>query len=209
MLEKIPGVIKVEKLRAILLMEADFNFLNKLHFGHRLMKQCEENNRFPQELYGSRENMSAGEVAVNRRLVIDNFKLLRRSGAIAGVDAAQCYDRIVHSMSSLLCQKEGMQITPILVMFGVIQQMKYFLRTSFGDSTSSYGGKQPIPFQGSCQGNGASPALWLIISMYLVLIMRKQGHISEFYTAYSGLSLILVGFLFVDDTDLVILGKPS
>ena len=33
MLEKEPGVINVEKLRAILLLEADFNFANKLYFG--------------------------------------------------------------------------------------------------------------------------------------------------------------------------------
>jgi hypothetical protein len=34
MLEKAAGVIKVEKLRAILLMEADFNFCNGLMFAH-------------------------------------------------------------------------------------------------------------------------------------------------------------------------------
>ena len=89
MLEKIEGMTRVDKLRAILLMEADFNFLLKLIFGSRMMKQVESLDRVPDELYGSRSGRNAIEVAVNRRLVIDTFKQRRRCGAIAGVDAAQ------------------------------------------------------------------------------------------------------------------------
>ena len=209
MLEKEEGNIRVDKLRAILLMEADFNFLNKLMFGHRLVKQVEKFNRFPDELYGSRSFLSAILVAINRRLTIDIFKQKRRAGTIAGVDAAQCYDRIVHSLSILLCQREGAPISSLLMMFGVIQSMVFFLRTTFGDSNMSYGGLQPVPFQGSCQGNGASPAMWLIISLYLVLLMKEQGHVSNIISPITGITLTLVGFLFVDDTDLIVIGNCS
>jgi hypothetical protein len=41
MLEKTAGVIKVDKLRAILLMEADFNFFTGLMFASRMMHQVE------------------------------------------------------------------------------------------------------------------------------------------------------------------------
>ena len=44
MLEKLAGVIRVNKLRALLLMEADFNSVNKLIFGHRMIKQAENTN---------------------------------------------------------------------------------------------------------------------------------------------------------------------
>ena len=37
MLEKIAGLALVNKLRAILLMEADFNFHNKLIFGSHML----------------------------------------------------------------------------------------------------------------------------------------------------------------------------
>lgn len=209
MLEKIKGNTKVDKLRAILLMEADFNFLNKLFFGNRLIKQCERRDRMPEELYGSRKNLGAIQVAVNRRLVIDNIKLKRRGGAIAGVDAAQCYDRIVHSLAILICQREGSPIAPLMMMFGVIQCMSFYIRTTFGDSEGSYGGIQDIPFQGSCQGNGASPALWLVISMYLVLLMKHKGHTSSITTPITQEVLNMAGFLFVDDTDLVITANKN
>ena len=149
-IEKIRGVIRLDKLRALLLMEADFNSLNKLIFSSRMIKLSERHKRMPEELFGSRKKLSAILVAVNRRLVTDTFRQKRRSGAISGVDAAQCYDRIVHSLSILLCQKEGVPLSSLMMMFGVIQSMSYFIRTTFGDSSTSYGGKQDIPFQGSC-----------------------------------------------------------
>ena len=209
MLEKSPGVIKVDKLRAILLMEADFNATNKLIFGSRMIKNIEDRQGFPDELYGSRKNCSAIEVAINRRLTIDIIKQKRRPGVIAGVDAAQCYDRIVHSFVMLLCRKEGIPSSPLLMMFGVIQCMTYYLRTAFGDSSTTYGGSQDIPFQGSCQGNGASPALWLLVSLYLVMYMKAKGHNSKFQTAYTRSVLSIIGFIFVDDTDLIILGDQN
>ena len=47
MLEKIAGVALVTKLRAILLMEADFNFHNRLIFGDRMMKLAREKQNGP------------------------------------------------------------------------------------------------------------------------------------------------------------------
>ena len=146
MLEKLKRNIKVNKLRAILLMEADFNSLNKLIFGHRMIQQCEANNRFPDEIYGSRSGISESEVIVNCRVVLEKIKVLQHCGTIAGVDAAQCYDRIVHSLSSLVCQNEGSPISFLIVMYGTVQSMVYYLRTTFGNSTKSYGGKETIPF---------------------------------------------------------------
>ena len=101
MIEKLKGVIRVDKLRALLLMEADFNSLNKLIFSSRMIRSSEQHKRVPEELFGSRKKLSAILVVVNKRLVTDTFRQKRRSGAIAGVDAVQCYDRIVHSLSIL------------------------------------------------------------------------------------------------------------
>ena len=87
--------------------------------------------------------------------------------------------------------------------------MQYHLRTKFGESQGFNGGAQDVPFQGTAQGNGASPAMWIMISMYLVLLMHDAGLVSVLTTALTGLSLLLVGFLFVDDTDLVIFGSAQ
>ena len=97
-------------------------------------------------------------------------------------------------------------MSSLLMMLGTMQCMTHFICTTFGDSKCSYGGHKDIPFQGTCQGNGASPAIWLLISIYLILLMKEEGHVSNIQSPMPGIVLTLVEFLFVDDTDLVVLG---
>jgi len=48
------GNINVQKLRAILLLEADFNTVHKITFNRRIMPRLEEDNIIPKEIIGSR-----------------------------------------------------------------------------------------------------------------------------------------------------------
>jgi len=52
MLEKSPGKISVSKLYAILLLEADFNAINKIAFNTRLLPVIEKSKSIPKELVG-------------------------------------------------------------------------------------------------------------------------------------------------------------
>ena len=176
MLEKIKGNINVDKLRAILLMEADYNFVSKLLLGVRLTQIIEDRKGFPEELGGSRKNHEAVDIALNWRITSDILRQLRRPGTITGVDAASCYDRIVHSIVILIARQQGLSLLPLLSFFGTIQNMIYHVRTGHGESEGSYGGTKEVPFQGTCQGNGAIPDYWLLISMIMVLLMHKGGH---------------------------------
>ena len=54
MLEKKPRIIKVTKLRAILLLEANFNGINKILFNTRLIPLMEQAHIIPKEIIGSR-----------------------------------------------------------------------------------------------------------------------------------------------------------
>ena len=161
-------------------------------FGYHITKKLEANNRIPDEAWGSRSSFNAILAAVNRRLVINIFKQKCRCGVIDGFDAAQYYDRIVHYLYILLCQKEGAPLSSCLMMFGIMQYITYFIRTTFGDSKGSYGGHQETPFQGTCNGNGASPEIWLLISVHLVLLMIEIGHLFSTRAPLSG----VVGFSF-------------
>jgi hypothetical protein len=204
MLEKTAGVIRVEKLRAILLMEADFNFFNGLMFAGRMMRQAEAQGRIPLEIYGSRKNHEAVEVAINRRLVADLLRQKRIPGAIASVDAESCYDRIAHVAGSLCAQNWDVDPEAIRAMLLTIQRMKYFLRTAFGDSDDFFSSLDDIlTYQGSCQGNKGSPAFWLAVSVFLVLMLHRLGHFAQIRSAMSLSLFVTAGFLFVDDTDLI------
>ena len=103
-------------------MEADYNFLSKLLLGVRLTRLVEARNGFPEELADSRTRHEAIYVALNRKLVGDMMRQMRRPGTITGVDAASCYDRIFHSIVILIARHKGLSLLPLLALFGVIQQ---------------------------------------------------------------------------------------
>ena len=88
MLQKEAGVIRVNKLRAILLMEADFNFGNKLIFSKRMVEKLETQNRLPQKQFGSRKEHCAIKFVFNSRLIADLVRQKRRNTMIISADAA-------------------------------------------------------------------------------------------------------------------------
>ena len=205
MLEKKAGLILVVKLRAILLMEADFNYANKEIFGRRMMWFAEDHNMLPDEAYGSRKNREAIDLALNRRLMTDYCRQMRISAAIAAADLADCYDRIAHSTASLGCQRMGVPVNVIRYMLLTIQLMTFFLRTGHGDSTTSYGGAYNacgVPFQGICQGNGGGPATFQGTCTPAVDLLHKRGFASRFIGALSATTFVIIGFIYVDDMDL-------
>ena len=66
MLEKKPGVREAERLRAILLMEADFNGYNKevFVFGNRMLGNVRDHNLMPTEIFSERgRTASDGTIA--------------------------------------------------------------------------------------------------------------------------------------------------
>ena len=87
-------------------------------------------------------------------------------------------------------------------MFSAIQTMKFYLRTAYGDSATFYSGSETTPFQRSFQVNGASPAVWLVLSSLIIRCMYSMGNTMVLKTAWYLASVMFVAFSFVDDTDL-------
>jgi hypothetical protein len=194
----------VSKLRAILLFEADFNFNNK-RIGRALMWKAEDEQWIAPEQYGSRRNFSAIDHCLNKRLSFDILRQYKQSGAICVNDMKGCYDRIVHSVASLCMQRWGMQEQPIRMMLHTIQNLKHYVRTSYGNSDCFFDAKlvHPVAIQGIGQGNGAGPQIWASISSLLLDILRTQQFGATFCSPISGRQMRLVGYAYVDDTDII------
>ena len=73
MIEKKPGVFRVDRLRTILLYEADFNQNNKL-VGRDMMRNAELCHVLADENYGSRKFLMAIDHAANKRLTFDAIR---------------------------------------------------------------------------------------------------------------------------------------
>ncbi len=167
MLEKTLGVTLVMKLQAILLMEADFNATNKIVYGMQMMSNAQGHHLVPKEIF-SKKNRMANDGTLCKTLYYDITRQARVPAAIALVDSSNCYDRIAHAMAALIFQAFGVPLTAVETMLSAIKNMKFFLRTGFGDSTLFAVGGISIKTQGLTQGNGASPAGWAVISICIL-----------------------------------------
>ena len=202
MLEKMFGCTLVSKLRAILLMEADFNSSNKIIFGERMLDNVRQNGFMPEEIYSERGKM-ADDGSLAKVLFYDIVRQSRTAAAIASIDAANCYDSIAHAIASLVFQAFGVPEGAIESMLTAIEEMKYFLRTAYGDSKEFAGSTIEVKYQGLCQGNGAAPAGWAVISITIIGAHKRKGHGGYFVCPISKLEGHLAAILFVDDTDLI------
>ena len=155
------GNYRINRLRTILLYEADYNFNNKI-LGRRMMKRAEQYGILAPEQYGSRKSRTAIECALNKRLMFDILRQTKRPGGICSCDLHSCYDRVVHSFASMAMQRAGAPPAAIKSMFSTIQKLKHVVRTCHGDSSHSFGGedwRDIDPLHGVGQGNGAGPAI--------------------------------------------------
>jgi len=179
MLQKMFGCSLITKLRSILLMEADFNSANKQIYGIRMLGNARRFNLMPEEVYSKRNRM-ADDGTLTKVIAYDIIRQSRRPAGIASVGADNCYDRIAHAIASLLFQAFGVPSSAAECMLTTIQEMKFFLRTGFGDSTDFASLQFEIKTQGLCQGNGASPAGCVVVSICQINAHKKKGHGGHF-----------------------------
>jgi hypothetical protein len=91
MLEKMFRVRLVLKLRAILLMEADFNAMNKEVYGVWMLNEVKKYKLIPEEIF-SEKNQMANDGGLAKSLFYDIVWQTCSPVAIASVNAFNCYD---------------------------------------------------------------------------------------------------------------------
>ena len=183
MLPKKPGEWRPHKLRLTSLLMPDFNHNNKI-LGRMAMKWAEEKELLAPEQYGSRKRLSAKKHALNKRLMLDAMRIEKRPGILCANDAKSCYDRILHFAAFISLRRVGMPHEAVISMLEPIRCLEHKVRTAYGDSEDSYGGeKWETDPSGICQGNGAGPAIWALVSLPLFDCLRAKGFGAKFTSA--------------------------
>ena len=98
------------------------------------------------------------------------------------------YDIIVHLFTSLVPQIVGVPTPIISTIFLAIQSMKFHIRTSFDNSSSTYHSDTSKPLKGLCQGNSSSLTGQIVDSSVIIQTLSKEN-------------LEFVAPMFVDDTN--------
>lgn len=175
MLEKVSGCCLLDKLCSILLLEADYNAVNKLVYGNRMLDNVRQYGLMAEEIF-SKVGCTAEDGALVKILFYDIVRQCRLSAAISSVHDSNCYDSIAHAIALIIFQDCRVLVEGVEAMLSAIQDMKYFLRTAYGDSCNFRGSKIEIKYQGLCQGNGAALTGSAVISITILNAHKRKGH---------------------------------
>ena len=154
----------------------------------------------PEEIY-SEKNCLADDGTLVKVLFYNIIRQMRLPAGIGAVDADNCYDRIAHPIASLAFQSLGVRKEACRSIFSTIQNMKFYLRTGFGDSKEYACAMGTTKTQGLCQGNGAALAGWTVDSIVMIRAHKRKGHGMHLQTPITKQSKHLTGSIFVDNTD--------
>lgn len=143
---------------------------------------------------------------INKQLTYDILLQTRQPGILCFNNAKSCFDRVVHSVEMLAYRKMGILEPPVQGMIKTLQNMKHRICTRHDNSTFTVSADISLKlYQGLLQGNGAFPAIWVIKSGSLMELMRKAHNCSFFVEPIKNIVHHVVGYAFVDNTDVIIL----
>ena len=227
-IEKKPGFPKLDRLRIIQLLEADFNIVLRIIWGRRMVWHAEDNNaleHIPQ--YGSRPHKTPHSALYLKVLSYDYLRHTRTNAAVFNNDAKGCYDRIIPSFGMASCRRVGLPSNAINLLLLTLSQMQFWVRSAHGVSHGFYGNNAsanipPPPhsppsitayhgnIHGMMQGSSSAPSIWLLVHLVIfTALSTRPGGFSA--TCASGKTTSnRKGEGFVDDTDLWVTSpRPS
>jgi hypothetical protein len=149
-----------------------------------MVANAKQLNQIPWEAYGSRKRNRSIECAANKVLTTNIARQEHHSMALCSNDAKSCYDRILHAIATICMQRVGVHKEACLMMFGTPAKVKHHIRTTYGDSTTSYSCIE-LPFQGIYQGNGTGPGICLLVSILIINMLKTAGFGFRVRTAIS------------------------
>ena len=197
-----------EKQRTIHLIEASLSEGAKIIFSQRMMKSARKHNVIPPDQF-AKKGSKVTEAALQKVLFYDYLRVTRKNGVIMANDMHSCYDRMVHSATSLALRSLGAPAPAVDCMSTSIQSMRHYIRTAYGDSDRFYGGDMKNPLQGGGQGNPAAPPMWTALTIVFLRILNSLCPGVDICSPISLLSVVFSAVMYVDDCDLFVLANDD
>jgi hypothetical protein len=168
MIEKTPGITRIDKLRVIHIFGADYNLFLKVMWARKSVWHMHNKNAINNEKCGSRPGYRAIDLVLQKELMYTYAHLTRTNMGTIDNDAKSCYDRMICNMAMGVSQYYGIPRNICQTQANTLMNSKYKIRTALGDSQESYQHSATTPIHGTGQGSCASPALWLMESSFMM-----------------------------------------
>jgi hypothetical protein len=107
MLEKIPGVPRINKLRIIQLLEADLNQVLRSAFAQNICKLAQETPGIISEHQYGLSHQTCLTPVMNKLLMVKLLKQKKTNGIVFDNDVKGCYDQIVSGIALAALRRIG------------------------------------------------------------------------------------------------------
>jgi hypothetical protein len=124
---------------------------------------------------GSRPNMKAIDVVINKEMKYLYARLTRTALGTIDNDAKSCFDRIICNLAMMVSLYYGIPLNFCQLQANTLKNTIFRLRTALGDSAQTYRHTIENPIHGTGQGSCSSPALWLLISSLLMDLLERKS----------------------------------
>jgi hypothetical protein len=132
-------------------------------------------------------------------------RLTRTPLATIDNDAKSCFDRIMCNLGMAVSGYFGIPLSFRQMQATTLKNTTFRIRTAMGDSVRTYRHTANTPIHGTGQGSCASPAIWLFISSFIMMILENKANgmdIHDIVKNKTNIKQWIEGF--VDDTSLFV-----
>jgi hypothetical protein len=200
MLEKIPGVVRSNKLRIIQLLEADLNQVLRISFSRNIAKLANKNKRIISDHQHGRAHATCMTPVLNKLLIVQLLIQKRTEGIVFDNDAKGCYYRIISGVALASLRRLGYSKESVKMLGLLWAQIEHHVCTGFGVSDKTYGSTIDKLLYGIGQGICASPILWALINQLLLAALGEKFTCIRLVGIGGKEEHIRPGDSFVDDT---------
>ena len=137
MLKKKPGMPLVNRLKGIIILKANYNWVLCTIWGKRLFQNATEMKTLMTAQQAQPENQSITAV-LNKILPYDLLQLTRQSGGSLDNDVKGCYNRIVHPHAMMCYRRMGLPKSAATMFTTILQNTIYKLKMGHGISAKIY-----------------------------------------------------------------------
>jgi hypothetical protein len=200
MLEKIPGVVRTNKLRIIQLLEADLNQVLRIAFARNITKLARDNEGVISNHQYGRSHKTCISPILNKLLTIQLLIQKKVNGILFDNDAKGCYDRIISGVSLATLQRLGYSRNSVRILGLLWAQIQHHICTGFGVSKDTYGSSIDKLLYGIGKGSCASPIIWALLNHIILATLEEKFDCIRLVAVDGVEEHIRLGGSFVDDT---------
>jgi len=173
-LEKIPGTPYVNKLRALHIVEADYNLLLKWNSSLGFMHRAEDNLQLTNSQCGGRKGRSTIDLAIKKVVTYEYICINKETAINIELDAEACFDMMVELCQNLACLSHGAGPLYIRLHAKTQQAQRYYIKHAYGISEVYNTHSDTHPWYGAGQGTGDACPEWIVLSDNPICAYKTQ-----------------------------------